>query len=143
MTRRVALPLAGAALLAALSVARLPWSAWPFGFPATPLQHSAAQAILPDCRLLIEASRLLPEDASVLVRREPRNPWAETLFHRLAVALLPGRRVLPAAIWGSPAPPDLELRARYVVVLGARPEPPPGELLLTTPDGTIWRRPAN
>ena len=71
---------------------------------------------------------------------EPRDPVQETYFHRFALALLPGREVVPAAYYGVTTPPEVWSRAGYVVVVGRRPAQPPGTLLLETADGSLWRR---
>jgi hypothetical protein len=55
------------------------------------------------------------------------------------VALLPGRRALPAAYDDRPALPEVWRGAEFVVVVGGRPAAAPGELLLETPEGTVWR----
>ena len=73
------------------------------------------------------------------VTSEPVDPALDNVTHRLGVALLPGRSVFPAALFGKPTP-DAASQAEYVVVVGATPAAPPGELLLAQPEGTVWRR---
>lgn len=70
---------------------------------------------------------------------EPPEPTLDTDYQHLGAALLPGRVVIPAALFGVPRP-DLAKRADYVVVVGEMPAAPPGERLLRRPDGTVWRR---
>jgi hypothetical protein len=36
--------------------------------------------------------------------------------------------------------PEVWKDAQYMIVVGPRPVPPPGTLVLETPDGTVWRR---
>jgi len=76
----------------------------------------------------------------VVVRTQPEDRTSETYYHRFALALLPGREVLPAAYYGVPTPPEVWNRAGYVVVVGKRPAQPLGRLLLETADGTVWKR---
>ena len=101
--------------------------------------RSLARHLAPAFALIAEARRVVPPDARVTVTSEPLDPSLDNTTHRLGVALLPGRDVYPAALLGKPAP-DLAARAEYVVVVGAAPALPPGELLLTRPEGTVWRR---
>jgi hypothetical protein len=56
----------------------------------------------------------------------------------MAVALLPGRKVLPAALWNNPT--HLEDQAEFLIVAGGKPAPAPGSLLLETPSGSVWQR---
>lgn len=73
-------------------------------------------------------------------RHEPLDAYKDTYFYYYAVALLPGRRVLPAAMWGAATDPASWNAADYFVIAGSRPASPPGELLLESPNGTVWRR---
>lgn len=132
-------PLIGAALLAALALAGLPWKEGLFRRPRTLFDRSAARAVAPGYALVAAAVPLIPAGATVVVRTEPRDPEAETFYHRFADALLPGRRALPASFYGRFAPPEVSRDAQYVLIVGARPIEPPGRLLLETPDGTIWQ----
>jgi len=75
----------------------------------------------------------------VTVTSEPANPTLDTDTHHMAVALLPGRTVLPAARWGA-ARPDQVQAADYVVIVGAKPPVFEGRLLLERQEGTVWRR---
>jgi hypothetical protein len=64
----------------------------------------------------------------------------EMWYHRFAVALLPGRRVIPSALYGTFLPPELWKDAEYLVVVGPRPQTAPGRMLFETPDGSVWLR---
>ena len=137
---RLVAPLVGAAALVAFAAASLPWKAGVLARPRTPFDRSAANSVAPGFALLREAEAVIPRGAVVVARTEPRDPGQETYFHRFALALLPGREVLPAAYYGMPTPPEVWSRAEYVVVVGRRPASEPGRLLLETPDGTVWKR---
>lgn len=95
--------------------------------------------VAPGYALLTAADRVIPAGASVVVRTEPPDAIRETWYHRMAVALLPGRRPRPAAFYGQSLSPDLWRDAEYLVLVGARPATPPGEPVLETTDGTVWR----
>jgi hypothetical protein len=133
-------PLAGAAILVGFAVAGLPGPAELLRRPRTPFDRSAARPAAPVFALLSQAARVLPADASVVVRTEPPDASRETDAHRFAVALLPGRTVLPASEYGRFLPAEVWSRAQYEVVLGGRPAAAPGELLLENGDGSIWKR---
>jgi len=124
----------------AVSLAGLPWRDHPFARPRTPFDRSAARDVAPGFALLRDAEPLIPTGGVVLVRTEPEDRISETYYHRFALALLPGREVLPAAYYGAPTPPEVWNRAGYVVVVGKRPAQPLGRLLLETADGTVWKR---
>ena len=130
--------LGGAAALTALSISRLPPFPNLLRAPSTPFDRSAAAATAPDYRLFWEAASVIPRGASVAPISEPRNAVRETNLHREAIALLPGRKVLPAAVWGTPT--RAEGQADFLIVVGGKPAPAPGELLLETPAGSVWRR---
>ena len=132
-------PILGAAILAAVTLATLPWQESLFRRPRTLFDRSASKAVAPGYALVAAAEGIVPRGASVVVRTEPRDAFAETYYHRFADALLPGRRALPASIDLHPVPPSYSAEAEYVLIVGARPSAPPGRLLLETPDGTIWR----
>ena len=127
-------------MLAACSVATVPWSS--LGrLPRTPFDRSASGiAVASGYALLRTAGSLVPAGATVVVLTGPRDPMREGYFHRFAVALLPRARVLPAAFYDRPADPSLYGEAQYVIVVGAGPQPPPGELLYHDSDGSVWRR---
>lgn len=128
----------GAAALTALSISRLP----PFGellrAPSTPFDRSAAAGAAPDFRLFWQAATVIPAGVSVSPLSQPRDPVRETTLHREAVALLPGRRVLPAATWNVPT--RFEEQADFLIVAGPRPPSSPGALVLETAQGSVWRR---
>lgn len=139
---RILAPLVGAAVLVAFAGASLPWKSGLLARPRTPFDRSAADSVAPGFALLRDSDALIPRGAIVVARTEPRDPVRETYFHRFAIALLPGREVLPAAYYGMATPPEVWERAEYIVVVGKRPASPPGRLLLETPDGSVWRREA-
>jgi hypothetical protein len=133
------LALISAGVLAALALARLPRPADWLHAPQTPFDRSEAWPGKTSYLLLLKAASVVPARATVAVRGEPADPVADTFLFRYAVALLPGRRVLPAAIHEMPTP-ELERQAEYLVLVGPRPGTPPGRLLTETAEGTIWRR---
>jgi hypothetical protein len=139
-TIRILAPLLGAAVLAGFSIASLPWRENLFRRPPTPFERSAAKSVAPLYALLTAASCAIPDGASVVARTEPPDAVQETYFHRFAISLLPGRRVLPSAFYGVFVYPEVWKEAQYLVVVGPRPVPPPGTLVLETPEGTVWRR---
>src|SRR6185369_2709207 len=90
--------LAGAAILSTLAIAQLPRFPEALRAPSTPFDRSRAPGAAADYKLIQEAASVLPSGASVAVLAQPRNADRETALHRLAVALLPGRKVIPAAL---------------------------------------------
>jgi len=139
-TFRLLAPLFGAAVLAGFSIASLPWAEDVFRRPRTPFDRSAASSVAPLYAMLTAARAAIPDGASVVARTEPANPVQETYFHRFAISLLPGRRVLPSASYGAFLDPQVWKDAQYMIVVGPRPAPPPGALVLEAPEGTVWRR---
>lgn len=131
--------LAGAAVLLGFSIARLPPDVSLLRAPATPIDRSASAETVSDYRLLASAATVLPPEAWVAAISEPSNPSRDTALHRMAVALLPGRRIFAGAYWGVAVSGSEQ--AEYLVVAGAKPKESPGRLLLDTPWGTVWRRP--
>lgn len=131
--------LAGATVLIAATAAHLPPAGALLHAPATPLDRSLSGNLAPAFVLITEARRIVPEGAGVTVTSEPSDPSLDNMTHRLGVALLPGRSVYAAALFGLPTP-EVASRAEYVIVVGAAPAAPPGELLLERSEGTIWRR---
>jgi hypothetical protein len=129
--------LAGAAALTALAITRLPPLPELLRAPSTPFDHSAPAAVA-QYRLFVEAAAVVPAGASVASICEPRDPTRETSLHREAFALLPGRNVLAAAVWGTPT--HAEDQADYLIVVGPKPAPSRGSLILETPAGSVWRR---
>jgi hypothetical protein len=136
----VLLPLVGSAVLAAFSIAALPFSRGLFRAPRTPYDASDAASAVPGFILLQRADSLIPRGVSVVVRSGSSDPTADTYLHRFAVGLLPGRQIVPAALWGVPSKPqDLE-NAQYEIVVGQQPAGPAGRLVLAIPEGTVWKR---
>jgi hypothetical protein len=134
---RFFLLLGGAAVLTALAIGRLPGLSDLLDAPSTPFDRSDPE--LADVyRLLQAAAAVIPPDASVAALSQPRHPARETELHREAVALLPGRKVIPAALWDVPT--GREAEADFLIVAGPRPSPAPGRLLAETPRGSVWRR---
>lgn len=138
--RRTLLPLAGAALLAAFSLAALPFSRGLLRVPRTPYDASEAAVTVPAWVVLHQAAPLVPRGASVVIRSEPPDATNDSYLHRFAVALLPGRKIVPAALWGVPTAPDLLKDSQFTIVVGRPPAVPPGRLLLELPEGSVWRR---
>lgn len=128
----------GAAVLAALALRGVPWFAG-LGPPPTPFTHGVT-FLEPAYALLRDAAPRIPAGASVVVLAEPRHPGFESYFFRFGLALLPGRHVLPAAVFDAFTPPETWASAEYRVVVHGRPTPSDDELVLTTPAGTVWRR---
>jgi hypothetical protein len=136
--------LGGAAVLLAMGAARLPPPAEILRRPETPFDRSGSRHAAPAYLLLSRAAGIVPAGAVAAVRAQPRSAADETILHFLGVALLPGRRVLPAAAW-SQFTPEYEAQAEYIVVVGA---PPPAgygaaerlSLLYSDSTGTIWKR---
>jgi hypothetical protein len=130
--------LGGAAVLTALAISKLPHFPEALRAPSTPFDRNAAPGAAANYRLFQEASSVVPSGAWVAAVSEPRNAVRETSLHRFAVALLPGRNVLPAALWNNPT--HFEVRADFLIVAGGKPTPPPGRLLLETPWGSVWKK---
>jgi hypothetical protein len=137
-----AILLAGAALWTGLSISRLPPPGEIFRLPATPVDRTrSAGGAVPVYLFLTHAAAAVPRGATATVVAEPRNAAMESVLHSAAVALLPGRRVFPAAQWDA-FTPGYEAQAQYVLVFGATPATPPGELVLAVSggSGSVWRR---
>jgi hypothetical protein len=137
--RMTAAALTGATVLLAATAAILPPPRALLRAPSTPFDRSRARYLAPAFSLIAEARRVVPEGARVTVTSEPLNPALDNTTHRVGVALLPGRDVFPAALFDQPSP-EAAAQAEYVVVVGAMPAVPPGEILLARPEGTVWRR---
>lgn len=139
---RVSVPeavlLLGAIVIVLLSVRRLPAARELIHLPSTPFDHCDPVAAS-DFVLLRQAQRAIPPGESATAITEPRDAGRETSLYGFTVALLSGRRILPAAQWNA-FTPGLEREADYVIVFGPRPSPPPGELVYLDPRGTIWKR---
>ena len=140
-TTRALLALAGAGLMLLLAIRELPPPREWIHRPATPLARSKAEWSGTEYRLLTEAARVIPPGATVLVRVGTDEPWRADLSYKFAVALLPGRTILPATPGGRPLPPDLEAASAFVVFVGGKPEDRPRETILTTPGGAVWKQP--
>ena len=134
-----AIALLGSALLAALALWHVPWRQG-LARPDTLYDHSSAAAVAPAYALLTAAALGIPQGASVVVRAEPPDAGLEMWYHRFAVALLPGRRAIPSAIYGTFLAPEVWKDAEYLVVVGPKPSPAPGRLLFETPQGSVWLR---
>jgi hypothetical protein len=131
--------LGGAAVLLVVSIWRLPLFPDIVHAPATPFDQTDSTVAL-EYRLLQEAAALIPEGVSVSVVSAPRDFTRETRLHREAVALLPGRKVIPAAVWNTPTYADEQ--AEFLIVAGSPHARERGTALLDTPFGSVWRRPA-
>jgi hypothetical protein len=134
-----ALAIAGAAALAGLALRGLPWSTG-LASPPTPFTHSLTPFLAPAYALLRDADAVVPAGSSVVVRAEPRDPRLESHYFRLGLALLPRRTVLPSARFDAFTPPEVWSGTDYEVVVGGRPAPGPGDLVLEKPAGSVWRR---
>lgn len=138
--RETVVLLGGSALLVLWAFARLPPPRELFRPPATPFDHTVGREMArPAFLFLSDAARAVPKGATAAILAEPRDAVRETTLHAMAVALLPGRRVLPAAQW-SFFTPEYEAQADYLLVLGPPPPVPPGKLLLAGSGGTVWKR---
>ena len=129
--------LVGAAVLTVIAIQRLPPLPELLHAPSTPFDHGAPAAAA-QYLLFVKAAAVVPAGASVASICEPRDPVRETFLHREAFALLPGRNVLAAAVWDTPT--HSEEKADYLVIVGPKPAPSPGHLLLETPAGSVWLR---
>jgi hypothetical protein len=139
--RRFVPSLLGAAILVGFSIAALPVSRGRFRVPRTPYDASEARFVVPAWVVLSRAEPLLPPGALVLVRSEPPDAMTDTYLHRFAVALLPGRRIVPAARWGVPSEAAEMRAAQYEIVVGRAPATSADRRpLLEIPEGTVWRR---
>ena len=129
--KRDQVPLLGAAVLAAYALATVPWASVGQR-PRTPFDASAAgPAVGSGYALLRDASARIPAGASVVVVTEPRDPVRDEYLQRFGIALLPQARLVP--------PGGKDFDADFVVVVGARPATPPGELVFDSPQGSLWR----
>ncbi len=131
--------LLGAAVLVAWSYARLPAPRGIFRL-ATPFDRTESRTTAgPAFRFLSLAAMSVPAGATAVMLTEPRDAGRESSLHGAAVALLPGRRVLPGAEWGL-FEPEYEAQADYILVLGPAPLRPPGTLLFRGAGGSVWKR---
>jgi len=128
--RRSAVPLAGAALLTAAALARLPPLPVLLQRPATLFDRTRDPGAGPTLVLLTRALVVIPRGASVAVRASSGIPAESSYCRQLAAGLLPDRVVLPS---------DAESRADFLVLAGPpTPVDVRGRLLLATPQGAIW-----
>jgi hypothetical protein len=138
--RETVILLAGSALIALWAFVRLPRPRELFRAPATPFDRTQGRAATkPAFLFLSHAAKAVPRGVTAAILAEPRDAARETTLHAQAVALLPGRRVLPAAQWSS-FTPEYEAQAEYLLILGSPPAAPPGKLLLAGSGGTVWKR---
>ena len=140
MRRAVLASLAGSAILAAFSIAALPFSRGLFRAPQTPYDATDAKFTPPAWILLSRAEPLIPRGASVVVRTAPTNLTNDMYLHRFGVALLPGRKIVAAALWGVPSAPEEIEAAEWEVVVGKAESSPGRRLVLEAPEGSVWKR---
>jgi hypothetical protein len=130
--------LAGAAILLAATMTLLPSPQALFYPPLTPYDRGQVH-LAPAFVLLTAAREVVPLGASVTVTSEPLDAVLDSDTHHMGVALLPGRIVVPATIFGQ-SRLDLARQADYIVVVGQQPAEPPGTRLLSLPEGSVWLR---
>ena len=97
--------------------------------------------MVPGYLLLLESASRIPPGASVTVAG-PSDPLTHDLFWRFAVALLPDRRILPDSSGArAGADPDRATAAGadYLVLWGPAPQATHGTLLVSEPQGSVWR----
>ncbi|MEP6802306.1 MAG: hypothetical protein ABJC07_10235 [Acidobacteriota bacterium] len=132
--------LLGGAVLTVWSFARLPAPREIFRLD-TPFDRTDSRTTAgPAFHFLSRAAVSVPAGSTAVIVTEPRDAGRESSLHGAAVALLPGRRVLPAAEWGL-FEPEYEAQADYILVLGPAPLRPPGTLLFRGAGGSVWKRP--
>ena len=131
--------LGGAALLAAMSLAAVPWKRG-FAPPRTRFDASSSRFLVPGYELIEDAAAVIPRGASFAVRTEPPSAVFEDLYQRLGVALLPERRSRPNAVSGLPASSEWPREADYLIVVGPAARDAKGDVVLETPRGTVRRR---
>ena len=134
---RIAIAVCGSLLLIAVLLTRLPWGRDEFRLPATPLDRTRSRFMAPGYLLLLESASRIPPGASVAVVG-PADALTHDLFWRFAVALLPDRRILPDSVGADPehATPA---GADYLVLWGPASPTSHGTLLLSEPQGSVWR----
>jgi hypothetical protein len=138
--------LGGAAVLLVIAAVQLPEPREIIRRPATPYDRTDTRQAAPAFLLLSHAAEFIPSGAATTVRAQPRSAPDETMLHFLAVALLPGRRVLPSAAW-SQFTPEYEAQAEYIVIFGKAPARGSRDaeglrLLHSEPSGSVWKRAA-
>ena len=133
--RRAVVPLAGAGLLVAVAVLRLPPPHALLSATATPFDRSKDPGAGPTLVLVTAAARLVPPGASVAVRAVSGSAEETAYCTLLAASLLPGRDVQAAETPVESGRPD------YVIVAGANAASQDfGQLLFESPQGAVWRR---
>ena len=135
---RLAILLVGAIFMAVLSVRKLPGFRDLLHFPASPFDRCDPVAA-PAFIFLQTAASQVPPGESATVMTEPRDAARESSLFGICVALLPGRRLLPAAQW-SVFTPELSEDAHYLIVFGPQPAAQPGTLVHGDSRGTVWKR---
>jgi hypothetical protein len=138
--------LGGAAVLLVIAAGQLPVPREIFRRPVTPYDRTDTRQAAPAFLLLSHAADFIPAGAAATVRARTRSAADETMLHFLAVALLPGRRVLPSAAW-SQFTPEYEAQAEYIVIVGRPPAPGSRDaeglrLLHSETSGSVWKRAA-
>ncbi len=131
--------LLGAGALAVWSLARLPPLPEIFRPASTPFERTHSKATAGAFHFLSNAAPAVPAGAVAVAVTEPRDAAREGALHGAAVALLPGRRVLPGAQWNL-FTPEYEAQAEYVLILGPPPAASPGTLLFEGAGGSVWKR---
>ncbi|MEP6768190.1 MAG: hypothetical protein ABJC61_05940 [Acidobacteriota bacterium] len=132
--------LLGAGAVAVWSFARLPPPRDLFQPASTPFDRTDSKMTAGAAfHFLSKAAPAVPPGAVAVAVTEPRNAAREGALHGAAVALLPGRRVLPGAQWDV-FTPEYEAQAEYVLVLGPAPASSPGTLLFEGAGGSVWKR---
>lgn len=130
---------AAACILAVLAIRQVPAPrAWTRP-NSTPFDAGPVASVAPAYALLRAAERVVPSEASVVARREPADPKSDTYFYRAAVALLPQRNVLPAALHFREST-RYEDSAQYLILLGRVDALPGFHKVLETAQGSVWRR---
>lgn len=129
--KRSAVPLAGAALLTAAALARLPSLPVLLKRPATLFDRTRDPGAGPSLVLMTRAATLLPAGAAVAVRATSGILEQSSYCRQLAASLLPGHLVVAAG--------EEERRARFLILVGpdARAKID-GRLLFAAPQGAIW-----
>lgn len=134
--KRATIPLAGAALLVAVTILRMPPPSALIRRAATPFDRSRDPGSGPAFILFTQASALIPDGARVAVGAPSRD--VEESFHayQLAAGLLPKRSVVIAPRASPPVSPGVD----FLIVLGGEPPPlPRARCLLRVAQGTVWR----
>ncbi|MGE5278157.1 MAG: hypothetical protein ACM3SU_14255 [Acidobacteriota bacterium] len=130
-----AVALAGSALLVAVAILHLPPPAALTRRVATPFDRTRDPGAAPAFVLFAQASTLIPTGSAVAVAAASKDPRESEYCYRLAAGLLPNlelRRPPEATTPDAGAP-------QYLIVVGAGSPAFPGERLLQTPQGTVWR----